>query len=54
MMADHAVKVLFWIRNQSTPISKTFQVENTMWMNITAKSDLLMMAKTQDGSELSG
>ena len=54
MMAARAVKVLFWIRSQSTPISKTFQVENTMWMNITAKSDLLTKAKTQDGSELSG
>lgn len=54
MMVDHAVKVLFWTRSQSTLISKTFQVENTMWMNIIVKSGLLMMAKTQDGSELSG
>ena len=54
MMVDHAVKVLFWTRSQSTPISKTSQVENTMWMNIIVKSDLLMMAKIQDGSELSG
>lgn len=54
MMADIAVKVLFWTRSQSTPISKTSPAENIMWMNITAKSGLLMMAKTQGGSELSG